>query len=984
MQVKHKTSFAQFYSALESPIKALAKNKKKEEKYKEEIADLADQFHENLETRRAKKKLNHWYKAFEEIRSSYGHYLNHTKFADDTIRNLRKHGNVLHAIILHYRFHAELSHMSFAEDADRVFKEQFGSFPLRLPLFTELSSHKLNPSFPENIRLSDSYQYARPEFRTIKAVLLSDRTEPGAVTASVKGAGGYGKTSIAEEICLDAEIRSKFRCGIYWLQFGVIEENEKSLKRFRSEEMAVTAMLAAQYGKETAQTVGRCSLKLLLDLLPSDGGVLLVADDLWAEHQNLPFRTLPDHVTTLFTTRQQHLEASTQVEVKKLSHNDAYKLISYDIKDLNEGEARRLDSVCHHLKGWPLVIKIVNRTFRQLQLANYAVAQILHEFERRLEVGHLEGWDEEHFNDEVQDAKRRNLVGSCIDVGIDALLPPKHRYLINALAVFPEDTEIPYSIAIDYFIEISKRENSPCSESEAFNYLFRFQTYSFFRSEFGGGKTFIIHDEILACLRYRNGENKIKRLHLALVAAIEKHCPDGWASLPADHRYGWCQLHNHLEMAERGELANQLRSDFRWIQAKFNAVGLVELQSTYNSASLNSDAEKVGHAIYASTHVLASWPEALALQLYGRLAHERSDTLIATSDEALNHKSCWPVPLIPHLPRLGPKVFALKFSSADAVDAKFSPSGQFIATSYRDGTLLLWSVETGLPLSAPVQAHQMQVSSLHFSKDGTKIITTAEDCSSKIWTVANGLTLYAELPHFTKLIHAEFSLDGSKIVTVSSFGTVTVWDVSNDIEIASISLKDRNVTAASFNPDGSKILITYFPDMLWGIWNYGDGGTSFEISHENAFQFCAFTRDGTEVVAVDFGQQVLRWDAETLRPVTSSASITCPAISFDYNNPNLVAFPDSEAVYVFHTIYDQELWFRLELGDFIHSADLCAAKNLIVTVSRDGQVETWDYRKHAVHFDQIMSGLWLTVSGDGSHAMLLSAGGSAQIWRLPS
>lgn len=63
---------------------------------------------------------------------------------------------------------------------------------------------------------------ARPaEFAALKARLLTpDLEEPVALTAALRGAGGYGKTVLARAICHDDDIQNAFDDGILWVTLG--------------------------------------------------------------------------------------------------------------------------------------------------------------------------------------------------------------------------------------------------------------------------------------------------------------------------------------------------------------------------------------------------------------------------------------------------------------------------------------------------------------------------------------------------------------------------------------------------------------------------------------------------------------------------------------------------------------------------------------------------------------------------------------------
>ena len=64
----------------------------------------------------------------------------------------------------------------------------------------------------------------RPEFDRLKALLLTTdtegRREPVSITTSLRGPGGFGKTTLAKALCLDEQIREAFDDGILWVTLG--------------------------------------------------------------------------------------------------------------------------------------------------------------------------------------------------------------------------------------------------------------------------------------------------------------------------------------------------------------------------------------------------------------------------------------------------------------------------------------------------------------------------------------------------------------------------------------------------------------------------------------------------------------------------------------------------------------------------------------------------------------------------------------------
>ncbi|MBK8030074.1 MAG: hypothetical protein IPK17_11320 [Chloroflexi bacterium] len=133
---------------------------------------------------------------------------------------------------------------------------------------------------------------ARPEeLDALIAHLLDGKREnPVALTAALKGAGGYGKTTLARALCHHEHIQQAFDDGILWVTLG---ENPGDLTgRVLDLVVALTGARPAVSGLDAAKTE--------LSKALADRDILLVIDDAWDPAHVKPFLTRralcpPDH-----------------------------------------------------------------------------------------------------------------------------------------------------------------------------------------------------------------------------------------------------------------------------------------------------------------------------------------------------------------------------------------------------------------------------------------------------------------------------------------------------------------------------------------------------------------------------------------------------------------------------------------------------------------------------------------------------------------
>ncbi len=113
----------------------------------------------------------------------------------------------------------------------------------------------------------------------IEKLLDQRREEPVAITAALRGAGGYGKTTMARALCHDERIQQAFDDGILWVTLGehpgnLVGKVEDLIYMLSHERPGFTGIDAA--GVHLAE-------------LLADRDILLVVDDVWDAMHLKPF-----------------------------------------------------------------------------------------------------------------------------------------------------------------------------------------------------------------------------------------------------------------------------------------------------------------------------------------------------------------------------------------------------------------------------------------------------------------------------------------------------------------------------------------------------------------------------------------------------------------------------------------------------------------------------------------------------------------------
>ncbi len=120
------------------------------------------------------------------------------------------------------------------------------------------------------------------EFEPIVQLLLDemrDQRNPIAITTALRGAGGFGKTTLAKAVCHDPRIQEAFDDGIVWVTLGEKVDN------LPGKVAELTGMLSGEASDFGSLEPAKSRLRELL----ADRDILMVIDDVWKMAHLEPF-----------------------------------------------------------------------------------------------------------------------------------------------------------------------------------------------------------------------------------------------------------------------------------------------------------------------------------------------------------------------------------------------------------------------------------------------------------------------------------------------------------------------------------------------------------------------------------------------------------------------------------------------------------------------------------------------------------------------
>jgi hypothetical protein len=260
----------------------------------------------------------------------------------------------------------------------------------------------------------------------ISELLENKREESVAITAALRGAGGYGKTTLARALCHNERIQEAFYDGILWVTLG--KEPGDLIEKVND---LIEILSGERPGFKSIESATNHFVELLDNM-----HMLLVIDDVWNAIHLRPFLQGGTQCARLITTRNFDTlpSNSRRIDVDAMRQNEAVDLLRSGLPHTNETD---LSELAARLGKWPLLLKLVNGILRdRIYNTVQSLTDALEYVNRALDNRGLTVFD-------ARDAAaREKAVVKTLGVSFE-LLDSKERARYNELAIFPEDMDIP-------------------------------------------------------------------------------------------------------------------------------------------------------------------------------------------------------------------------------------------------------------------------------------------------------------------------------------------------------------------------------------------------------------------------------------------------------------------------------------------------------------------------------------------------------------
>ncbi len=734
--------------------------------------------------------------------------------------------------------------------------------------------------------------WAVPRPDELEEVVAAVCAKPGSmvgITTGLAGAGGFGKTMLAEMACADERVREYFAGRVYVVPLG---RDVRGPSAIATRVIKAIEFITGHTATYTDPGMAGDELGRMLDQHPGRR-TLLVLDDVWDSAQLAPFLRGGRDCVRLVTTRVPAVlpDDATRVRVDQMTQDQAHDLLGQDLELVPQHEDLARDLIIA-TRRWPLLLRLANRWMQHQVEAGAGVAEAAADMLALLRKEGPAAVDRSHpppappdLDDPVQ---RRRLVRATLRASIGLLTADQQQRLAE-LGIFAGGEPVPVLVAARLW-----QGTAGLSKPESRDVCYELSRLSLLTVNRDGGGFLVLHDVIRDYLRHELGSDRITALNATLTGAVEASLPAAEplaASGPCPQTAWWALAENHGENPADGYLADHaishlvaagrtrqaeaVASDLRWVEARLRHHGPAAPWSdctripTATALDRARSLAQVGHLLaptdpsHALTAILHSRLEPLADWREQVIARQRQSGQPALR----NH---WTPPDIPD-PALK-RTLAGHHGGVDGV--AIAPDGTWLATAGEDRTVRIWDPATGRQI-ALLTGHHGGVDGVAIARDGTWLASTSHGAVGT-WTRVTGQETAPLSPYrgserysfgepFTPSVDGRgvaIAPDGTWLATASS-DDVCVWDRGLGAEPSLLTGHTKPVTAVAIAPDGTW-LASASDDGAVRIWDPATGTqTACLTGHIDKAIAVAIAPDGTWLASTDVEGTVRIWDPAT-------------------------------------------------------------------------------------------------------------------------
>ena len=320
------------------------------------------------------------------------------------------------------------------------------------------------------------------------------------------------------------------------------------------------------------------------------------------------------------------------------------------------------------------------------------------------------------------------------------------------------------------------------------------------------------------------------------------------------------------------------------------------------------------------------------------------------------------------------------FSGQQVQAWNFSQDAQTLATGSADGTVRLWSLQTG-KLLTPFKASG-PVLNLSFSPNGETLATVSVEGTVQRWSWQTG----KEQGRFQATAPTRglsFSPTSPILAIPSDEGTVQLWNWQTGNQLPHQFKPSGAILDFSFNPSSPIFAITT-GDGTVQLWNWQTGSQQAKLKSSGpVFNLC-FSADGQTLAALSSEGRVQVWQPQkSPQPVTlpATSSETVSSLSLNSDGKTLVTGSTDGTV----QLWDWQagkLQTSFKVPDAVAYLRFGPDNQTLITVLANGTLSLWTLskRNEPIAFQSSEPVVDLSFSPDGQTLLAAAPDGAVQVW----
>ncbi|MEO3751846.1 NB-ARC domain-containing protein [Streptomyces sp. B6B3] len=790
--------------------------------------------------------------------------------------------------------------------------------------------------------------------QVVAAVCGRGRTSAVGITTGLHGAGGFGKTTLAQVVCAHPRVRRRFRGRVYFVTVG---RNIRGRAAIAAKVVEATRFITGD-SLDTGQDPDQAGAHLGR-LLARRPRTLLVIDDVWEPEQLEPFlHGAQGQCVRLVTTRRPTVlpPEATRIMVDRMSPEQAHAVLSYNLAGTLPGPL--VESLVKATGRWALLLRLVNQLVAVQAATGASPVTAAQTILARLRALGPAGADPDVPLD-LDDPDRRNTAVRASIQAATELLPAGGGRRFAELGIFAEDEIVPLPL-----VTLLWRATGDLDEPRARALCMQMAELSLVSLDASvPGGVLALHDVVRDYLRAElaGGLPSVNAALLDGVAATLPSLPSSGTDTGVNMGNGpaWWRITDgylldhlveHLLDAGRVAEAEALTSDLRWVRTRLHQRGPtapwrdLDRIGTPIAQTLAGDLARAAHLL-APTGEPAHALNAVLGSRLGALARWHDQPCVVGQPALLNR---WPPPDLPD-----PALLRILTGGSDGVRAlAFSPDGTSLATACDDEVVRTWDPATGTLLRT-LTGHEGYVNAVAFSPDGTSLVSVGADGSARMWEVATGSLTRTAIGEAAGLKTVAFSPDGTRLATVCENGSVSIWDAAG-ARLRTLPVNRREVRALAFSPGGER-LATAGGEGMVHIW---DPETAVDLhvltAGPGAVRAVAFSPDGTRLATAGEDRLVRIWDPTAVdRPPRTLLGHTgyVNAVAFSPDGTRLATAGYDRSVRIWDPHTGRLLHTLGGHVDYVNAVAFSPDGTRLATAGYDRSVRIWNPNARALAGD---------------------------------